>query len=122
MYVLIVIVIFLVIGVFIFNFARRIGEWFANNNAPKLTVKASIIDKRSVTHHHHHSSQVSLQYHTHSYCFAFELSSGECVELCVPESDYSSFTVGDSGLVTFQGSRYFGFERKDEETTDMDEY
>ena len=44
---------FLVIGMFIFVFVKNISEWVNNNNSPRLSVDAKIVDKRMATHHHH---------------------------------------------------------------------
>jgi len=37
---------FLVIGMFIFVFVKNISEWVNNNNSPRLSVDAKIVDKR----------------------------------------------------------------------------
>ena len=37
---------FLVFGMFIFVFVKGISEWVHNNNSPRLSVDAKIVDKR----------------------------------------------------------------------------
>ena len=49
------VVFFLVIAMFIFVFVKGISEWVHNNNSPRLSVDAKIVDKRSHTSHHHHN-------------------------------------------------------------------
>ena len=42
----------------------------------------------------------------------FEFESGDRSELRVPENEFGILVVGDSGELTFQGTRYLGFARK----------
>lgn len=44
----------LVLGMFIFMFARGIHTWHNNNHSPRLTVPAKIVSKRQSTMHHSH--------------------------------------------------------------------
>lgn len=96
---------FFVIGIFIFVFAKIIKEWSRNNNSPRLSVEAKIVDKRSSIHH-------STDHPTHSYYITFEVQSGDRMELHVPRNEFGLLVVGDEGLLSFQGTRYLGFERK----------
>ena len=41
------VVFFLVIAMFIFVFVKGISEWVHNNNSPRLSVDAKIVDKRN---------------------------------------------------------------------------
>lgn len=102
---------FFIIVFFILFFAvlaKNIAQWFKNENSPRLTVPAQIVDKRRKTHHGHH-------HHTHSYHVTFQVASGDRMELKVGRSEYDRLIVGDSGWVSFQGTRYLGFERGLEE-------
>ena len=104
---------FLVIGMFIFVFVKNISEWVNNNNSPRLTVEAKIVDKRSHTSHHHHNHNGHM--HTSSstsYYVTFEVQSGDRMELKVPRSEFGLLVEGDEGMLSFQGTRYLGFERK----------
>ncbi len=94
----------IVIGMFIFLFAKNIGEWHKNNNSPRLTVYARVVTKRS---------QRSYNQHTHSthYYATFEFESGDRLELSVPRSEFGLIAEGDTGSLTFQGTRYLSFER-----------
>ena len=98
-----------VVGMFIFVFVKIIREWVKNNNSPKLSVTAKIIDKRTATHHHHSNGHI---HHTHSYYITFEFESGDRMELKVPGNEFGLIIVGDEGTLYFQGTRYLGFERK----------
>lgn len=99
---------FLVIGMFIFVFVKNISEWVNNNNSPRLSVDAKIVDKRMATHHHHSNGH---HHHTHSYYVTFQVESGDRMELKVNRNEYNLLTEGDAGTLSFQGTRYLGFER-----------
>ncbi|MBQ3605380.1 MAG: DUF2500 domain-containing protein, partial [Muribaculaceae bacterium] len=84
-----------------------------NNNSPRLSVDAKIVDKRSHTSHHHHNHNGHM--HTSSstsYYVTFEVQSGDRMELKVPRSEFGLLVEGDEGVLSFQGTRYLGFERK----------
>ena len=99
----------LVFGIFIFAFVKSVGEWSKNNNSPRLTVNAKVVDKRTSTHHHNHNGH---HHHSHSYYVTFEVESGDRMELRVSRSEIGLLVVGDEGALSFQGTRYLGFERK----------
>ena len=46
------------------------------------------------------------------YFVTFELENGGRVELGVKDSEYGMLAEGDQGLLTYQGTRYIGFEQK----------
>ena len=88
--------------------AKGIAQWFKNENAPRLTVPAKIVDMRRKTHHHSSSGH---HHHTHSYLVTFEVESGDRMELRVTRMEYGTLVIGDKGRLSFQGTRYLGFER-----------
>lgn len=98
---------FLVIGMFIITIIRNIGEWVNNNNSPRLSIPASVVAKRRTTHHHHSNGH---HHHTHSYYVTFQVESGDRKELKVRRSEYVQLMEGDAGTLSFQGTRYLGFE------------
>ena len=106
---MIYIVFFLVIAVFVFTFVKIITEWVSNNNSPRLSVDAKIVDKHMTTHHHHHNGHHS---HSHSYFITFEVQSGDRMELRVPRTEFGLLVEGDEGVLSFQGTRFLGFERR----------
>ena len=103
------IVFFLVIGMFIFTFAKGISQWHKNNNSPRLSVEAKVVTKRGHTGHHRSGQHM---HHSTTYYVTFEVESGDRLELHVPASEFGMLVEGDVGILTFQGTRYLGFERK----------
>lgn len=103
---------FLVLGTFIVTFVKGIGEWHSNNQSPRLTVEASVAAKRINVSHHQHAGGDNFHTTTStSYYVTFEVESGDRMELHVSGSDYGMLVEGDHGRLTFQGTRYLGFER-----------
>lgn len=107
------IVFVLVIGTFVVTFIKGIGEWTKNNNSPRLTVPATIVAKRTNVsrhrsggangHHHHHTST--------SYYVTFQVESGDRMEFLMSGQEYGLLVEGDRGNLSFQGTRFLGFER-----------
>lgn len=112
--ILFLIVFVIVIGTFVATGVRSFSTWNKNNNSPRLTVPARVINKRTEvghTRHHHHDN------HTHTYNYTnyyvtFEVDSGDRMELEVTGEESGLMIEGDEGLLTFQGTRFLGFERK----------
>lgn len=100
---------FLFIAVFIFIIVQMISGWHKNNKAPRLSVDATVVSKQTHTHHHHHDHHHST---THSYSVTFQVESGDRMELTVPRTEYGLLAEGDFGVLSFQGTRFLGFERK----------
>lgn len=46
-----------------------------------------------------------------SHYVTFQVESGDRMEFVVSGSDYGMLTEGDIGKLSFQGTRYLGFER-----------
>ena len=107
------IVFVLVIGTFIVTAVRGIGQWNKNNNSPRLTVPATVVAKRTnVTRHHHGGANGHHHHHTSTtYYVTFQVESGDRMELNVDGTEYGLLVEGDNGKLTFQGTRYLGFER-----------
>ncbi|MBE5936286.1 MAG: DUF2500 domain-containing protein [Lachnospiraceae bacterium] len=104
----------MVFGMFIFIAIRGIGQWNKNNKSPRLTVDATVVAKRSsVSHHNHVGGTDSVGHSTTSttYYVTFQVESGDRMELCVGGNEYGMLVEGDNGKLTFQGTRYLGFER-----------
>ena len=106
----------LILGMFIVNAVRGIGQWNKNNASPKLTVEATVTAKRGdVTYHHHHDPNMGAGMdHTTSsttYYATFQVESGDRMEFRIPRDEYGYLAEGDRGRLTFQGTRYLGFER-----------
>ena len=105
---------FLVIGMFLVFAVKGIAQWNQNNHSPRLTVPAVIVAKRTnVTRHHHSGAGGHHHHHTStSYYVTFQFGGGDRMELLVSGSEYGMLVEGDQGDLSFQGTRYLGFERK----------
>lgn len=111
--ILFVLVFTIVIGTFIFTAVSGVKRWNKNNHSPRLTVWAKVVTKRNHTgvhrHHHgghHHTTRSSTYYVT------FEVESGDRMELQMDGFEFGMLAEGDTGKLTFQGTRYLGFERE----------
>lgn len=108
-----------VVGVFIVVIVRGVGQWNRNNHSPRLSVEATVVAKRADVSHHQHANAGDVTgahgYHTTSsttYYVTFQVVSGDRMELCVSGSEYGMLAEGDFGMLSFQGTRYLGFERR----------
>ena len=106
------IVFVLVIGVFVVNLVRGIGQWNKNNHSPRLTVPATVVSKRANVSHHHHAGEHHHSHTSTSYYVTFEVESGDRMELHMSGTEYGLLIEGDKGNLSFQGTRYLGFERE----------
>ena len=98
---------------------KGVAQWSKNNNSPRLTVACVIVDKRteatiqqmtvagdaSGAHGFHTTTDTT-------YYVTFQVESGDRIELRVSGREYGQLAEGDQGKMTFQGTRYLGFERK----------
>lgn len=82
---------------------QGIAKWNKNNNSPKLTVDAKVIARRTHVWGDHSRTD---------YYITFEVESGDRLELEVPSSQFGYLVEGDKGKLTFQGTRFLGFERQ----------
>lgn len=111
--ILFILMFLLVAGTIVVNFIRGIGQRNKNNHSPRLTVPATVVAKRTNVsrrstggangHRHHHTST--------SYYVTFQLESGDRMELHLTGQEYGLLVEGDRGNLSFQGTRYLGFER-----------
>ena len=103
----------LAISTVFISLIKGVKEWNKNNHSPRLTVPATVVTKRTdVTrrrsggtngHHHYHTST--------NYYVTFEVESGDRMELHLSGPEYGLLVEGDLGKLSFQGTRYLGFER-----------
>lgn len=102
-------------AVFIFAIISIVRQWVQNNNSPRLTVEALVVSKCT------HTSQQPVAgdptgahgFHTTTDCVvAFQVESGDKLKFSVSGSEYRMLAEGDRGRLTFQGTRYLGFERE----------
>ena len=101
---------FLIFGLIVVQIIRGISQWNKNNHSPRLTVDAIVVTKRiDVSYDHHNGSDMHTSSHT-SYYVTFQVESGDRIEFCVRGDEYGMLVEGDKGRLTFQGTRYLGFE------------
>lgn len=96
----------LIFGTIVVFMILGIGQWHKNNNSPRLTVPATVVSKRSSVSHHHDAHTST------SYYVTFQVASGDRMELHLSGKEYGMLAEGDSGDLSFQGTRYLGFVRK----------
>lgn len=96
----------LVIGVFAGTIYKGIRQNIKNNNSPRLTVDAKVVSKRQ---NYRRGTQNTMGYTW--YCVTFEVESGDRMELEMEGEEYGLLAEGDVGRLSFQGTRYLGFER-----------
>lgn len=108
----------LVFGMVLYNFVQGIITWNSNNQSPRLTVFATVVAKREdVTHHHHANAGDASGAHgfyataNTTYYVTFQVESGDRMEFHVSGKEYGLLTEGDTGRLSFQGTRYLSFER-----------
>ena len=89
-------------------------QWNKNNHSPRLSVHAKVISKYTNVSHHRHQHGHNHMSHTStstSYYVVFEVDSGDRMEFHVARQEFGLLVEGDEGMLTFQGTRYLGFER-----------
>lgn len=90
---------------------RTAKEWHHNEQSPRLTVEAKVVAKRTA-----YRRRMSNKTYVHTgagtdYFATFQFESGDRMELGMTGPEYGMIVEGDSGKLTFQGTRYLGFER-----------
>ena len=108
----------LILAVFVFILVKGIGTWRRNERSPRLSVDAVVTSKRTeVTHRHQANAGDITGAHGYSissttwYYVTFQVESGDRMELAVDGEEYGMLAEGDFGKLSFQGTRYLGFER-----------
>ena len=100
----------IVIVMFILSFARTIKQWKKNNDSPRLTVYATVVDKiKDITYYD--NPKTAIRSASSNYYVTFQVESGDRIALEVSREEYGIILEGDSGKLTFQGTRYISFER-----------
>ncbi len=108
----------LVLVLVIIRVVQGAKQWNRNNHAPVLTVNSKIVAKRIAVsqraYHHGHADSIAMN-HTGGgrtvYYATFEVESGDRMEFRVPDNEYGMLADEDKGMLTFQGTRYIGFQR-----------
>ena len=114
--VIVVIGFIVVIGSFIVMAVRGMAQWNRNNQSPRLTVDAELVSRRTEvsTFHHggHNGTDMCHISSSTTYYVTFQVDSGDRMEFSVSGQEYGLLAEGDRGKLTFQGTRYLGFERE----------
>ena len=97
-------------GIFFFIISRMFKQKRQNDASPKLTVDAKVVSRRS-DHSISHTSSTSSMHSTTWHYVTFEVESGDRLEFSVSGQEYGMLMEGDIGKLTFQGTRYLGFDR-----------
>lgn len=92
-------------AVFIFVIVSNVRRESHNNHSPRITVPAEVVGKRDHRSHHRNG-------HSTTYYVTFQVESGDRMELHVAGSEFGLLREGDRGKLTFQGTRFLGFERE----------
>ena len=91
---------------------RGMKEWNKNNHSPRLTVPVTVVTKRTDVSRRRHKGANGHHHHTSTtYYVTFEVESGDRMELQLDGSEYGLMVEGDKGKLSFQGTRFLGFER-----------
>lgn len=107
-------VFFLILALFIVQAVRGLSQWNKNNHSPRLTVPATVVAKRQEVHRHHHNGAGNMHHTTTSttYYVTFQVASGDRMELQIAGDRFGYVVEGDSGQLTFQGTRFLDFVRQ----------
>lgn len=107
------------VGIFLVSALKGAAVQKKNRNSPRLVVAAKVVSlDADVTLHSHpnagdptgahgYNTVPSAQYHV-----TFQVESGDTMEFSVTGSEYEKLKLGDSGNLSFQGTRYLSFERR----------
>lgn len=94
---------------------KIISTWHKDNKSPRLTVPAVVRKKRQENRHHTVGTGANqTQHFSTSYFVTFEFESSDTLEFIVRYDEYESLCEGDCGYLSFQGTRFLGFEKKTE--------
>lgn len=105
------ILIFGLIFVFVIvSLVRSIRRWGKDEKSPRLTVDAKVAAKRAARQRRMSNEHGSGRDYTNYYA-TFQFESGDRLELELKSYEFGLLVEGDKGKLTFQGSRYLGFER-----------
>jgi hypothetical protein len=98
---------------FIFIIIKGVKTWSFNNSQPVLDLWAKVSAKRTnVSSSMHYHDGINDHMSSTTYYVTFEVESGDRMEFVVSGHEYGFLVEGDTGKLTFQGSRYKGFVRE----------
>lgn len=108
----------LVISISVVIIINHLRQWNRNNHSPRLDVEATVVSRRADVNIHQTGNAGDISgahgFSTTSstdYYVTFQVKSGDRMEFRVSGQEYGQLLEGDRGTLTFQGTRYLGFER-----------
>lgn len=101
-----VVIFCIIVGVVVYTVIKGAAEWGKNNNSPQLTVAAHVKTKRTKISGGTGDTRASTYYYV-----TFEYESGDRQEFKLSGKQYGMLAEGDIGKLSFQGTRFLGFER-----------
>ena len=105
----------IVIGMFVYTAVSSLRQWNRNNHSPRLTVEARVVAKRTSTTQQPVAGDATGAHGFHTstaHYVTFQVESGDRMEFHLAGREYGMLAEGDWGRLTFQGTRYLGFERQ----------
>ncbi|MCT4598114.1 MAG: DUF2500 domain-containing protein [Vallitalea sp.] len=96
--------------IIIIQIIRGIKEVSYNRSQPKLTVSAKAVSKRTKISRRANDSNMNRAYTYYYVTFQFE--SNDRLELKMNGSEFGMIAEGDRGKLTFQGNKFYDFERE----------
>ena len=104
-----VVFVIVIVGI-LFGIGKGLAQWADNNSKPVLSEPARLVAKREETSgsvNTNSGGSVSTWYYA-----TFEVASSERLEFSIRGGEYGMLAEGDEGTLTYQGTRYKGFQRR----------
>lgn len=102
----------LVVGIIAVSAGRGLLQWSRNNNSPLQTIPARIVSKRSEVRQQQAQDDSLSSRTSTTYYLTYEADDGIRREFKVDGHEYGMSAEGDRGMLTYQGTRYRGFQRR----------
>lgn len=92
-------------------------QWGRNNSSPTLTIPARIVSKRSEIRQQQLQDEGVASRTSTTYYLTYEIEGGSRMEFKVDGHEYGMSAEGDRGQLSYQGTRYHGFQRQSQYST-----
>lgn len=104
----------IIVAVIVAGVVGNMRRWNKNNHSPRLTVQAAVVAKRTDVRHFRGNNSMHTSATSTDYYATFQVESGDRMELAITGEEFGLLAEGDRGVLTFQGTRYLGFQRTKE--------
>ncbi|SDL46584.1 Protein of unknown function [Paenibacillus jilunlii] len=101
-----------VIGIIALSASRGLLQWSRNNKSPIMTIPARIVSKRTEVRQQQLQDDSNNSRTSTTYYLTYESDLGVRMEFKVDGNEYGMSAEGDRGILTYQGTRYHGFQRQ----------